>query len=270
MTSSRARIRCRRLTALAALAGLITAGCGTSQDGSSSKDSDATRSTSSAPAVIDPGDGGHYQPTIDPANFVDVIDNPYMPWKTGSRWLYEGAEGNEKQRVEVAVKPERKMIMGVNTVSVQDEVFHAGSRDPIEITTDWYAQDKAGNVWYFGEDTKEYENGKVSSTKGTWTAGVKGALPGIIMLASPRVGKAYRQEYAPGEAEDMAQVVRTDASVTVKAGRYDKVVVTKEWTPLEPKVVEEKSYAPTVGFVFKRQAAGGTGQLELVTFTPGG
>ena len=123
MTSSRARIRCRRLTALAILAGLITAGCGTSQDGSSSRDSDDTRSTSSAPAVIDPGDGGHYQPTIDPANFGDVIDNPYMPWKAGSRWLYEGAEGNEKQRVEVAVKPERKMIMGVNTESVQDEVY---------------------------------------------------------------------------------------------------------------------------------------------------
>src|SRR3954462_2004891 len=127
----------------------------------------------------------------------------------------------------------------------------------IEKTFNYYAQDKKGNVWYFGEDTREYKNGKVTSTKGSWEAGVDGAKPGIIMQAHPKVAQSYRQEYYKGEAEDMAKVLSLNESVTVPYGSFDRVLKTKEWTPLEPSYVEHKYYAPGVGQVYG-------GGLELV------
>jgi hypothetical protein len=135
--------------------------------------------------------------------------------------------------------------MGVECVVVNDKAWENGKL--IERTYDWHAQDKEGNVWYFGEDTKEYENGKVVSTKGSWEAGVDGAKPGIIMQAHPKVGQSYRQEYYKGEAEDMAKVINLNESVTVPYGSFDHVLVTKEWTPLEPSYAEHKYYAPGVG-----------------------
>ena len=132
----------------------------------------------------------------------------------------------------------------------------------IEKTYDWFAQDKEGTVWYFGEDTKEYENGKVVSTKGSWEAGVDGAKPGIIMQADPKVGQFLPPGVLPGEAEDMAKVLSLNESVTVPYGSFDHVLVTREWTPLQPGFYEKKYYARGVGQVYG-------GGLELVDVKTG-
>ena len=218
--------------------------------------------------VIDPGDGGEYAPEVDPADFVEAVDNPYLPLAPGSRWVYEGETADGLERIEVVVTDERREVLGISAVVVRDTVTLDG--EVIEDTLDWYAQDRAGNVWYLGEETAEYENGSVVSTAGSWEAGVDGALPGIVMLAEPVVGEAYRQEYYRGEAEDMGEVVRVGESVSVAFGEFDDVVVTEDWTPLEPEVVEEKSYAPGVGVVLEEKVAGADGErVELVEFDPG-
>jgi hypothetical protein len=219
-------------------------------------------------AVIDPGDGGNYAPTIDPANFVAVIDNPYMPLLPGAKWQYEATIDGEREKLAVVVTSERKQILGISAVVVRDTVL-TPEGEPVEVTSDWFAQDRDGNVWYLGEDSKDYENGKVSTTKGSWLAGKDGAYPGIVMRAAPAVGDAYRQEFYKGEAEDMAEVIRTGTTAKTAAESYDRVIVTREWTPLEPKVIEEKYYAPGIGKVLQIHTAGGVGRLELVKSTPG-
>ena len=182
-----------------------------------------------------------YTPHINPAEFTTTIDNEFFPMKPGTTFLYEG----KGERDEMSVTHDTKKVMGVECVVVDDRAWEDGKL--IEKTYDWFAQDKKGTVWYFGEDTKEYENGKVVSTKGSWEAGVDGAKPGIIMQADPKVGEPYRQEYYEGEAEDMARVLSTNASVTVPYGSFDKAIETKEWTPLEPGFYEKKYYARGVG-----------------------
>jgi hypothetical protein len=263
----------RRPLALVVAAGLVVgaAACG-GDGGNGSDEGGASRSATAEPSraaepVIDPGDGGDYAPVIDPADFVTQIDNPYMPLRPGSRWVYEGTDDGDDERVEVEVTPERREILGISAVVVRDTVTMDG--ELVEDTHDWFAQDRDGNVWYLGEETAEYEDGEVVTTEGSWEAGVDGALPGIVMPAAPAVGDAYRQEYYEGEAEDMGQVVRVGQSTTVAAGRYDDVLVTEDWTPLEPEVVEEKSYAPGVGLVLEVKTAGGEGRIELVSFSAG-
>ncbi len=182
-----------------------------------------------------------YAPHINPAHFTIKIDNEYLPLKPGTTFVYEG----KGERDEMSVTHRTKKVMGVECVVVDDRAWEGGQL--VEKTYDWFAQDEKGNVWYFGEDTKEYENGKVTSTKGSWEAGVDGAKPGIIMQADPKVGQTYRQEYYPGEAMDMAKVLSLDASVTVSYGFFDHVLETKEWTPLEPGFFEKKYYARGVG-----------------------
>jgi hypothetical protein len=152
--------------------------------------------------------------------------------------------------------------MGIEAVVVVDQVFEDG--ELVEDTEDWFAQDAEGNVWYLGEETAEYEDGEVVSTEGAWEAGVDGALPGIVMHADPQPGQAYRQEYDEGEAEDMAEVVRLDGTVSVPFGEFTDVVVIKEWTPLEPDVVEEKYYATGIGPVLEVTVVGGSERNELV------
>ena len=213
-------------------------------------------------AVIDPGDGGNYSPVVDPADFVAEISNPYLPLKPGSRRVYEGVENGETERIEVVVTGERREVMGVSTIVVQDRVYVAG--ELIEDTEDWFAQDLDGNVWYFGEESRELEDGEVVSTEGSWEAGVDGALPGIVMPADPMPGEAYRQEFYEGEAEDLAEVSAIAASASVPTGQYSDVVVIREWNPLEPDVVEEKYHAPGVGVVLEVVVEGGDGRVELV------
>jgi hypothetical protein len=240
------------------------AACG--DDDTTTADGDTSAERAAEP-VIDPGDGGDYHPEIDPADFVATIDNRYLPFIPGSRWIYEGTDDGEAERIEVEVTTDRRQVMGVSTTVVRDTVYVDG--ELAEDTFDWYAQDRGGNVWYMGEDTKEYENGEVSTTHGSWEAGVDGALPGIIMQAEPTVGDAYRQEYYAGEAEDLAEVTALNASEAVPFGDLDDLLVINEWNPLEPEVTEDKYFAPGVGTVLEVKTAGGEGRIELIEFTPG-
>ena len=206
-----------------------------------------------------------YAPEIEPTEFTSAIDNPYLPLVPGTRWVYANTDGAE--RVEVEVTTQTRTVMGVVCVVVSDTAFEDGQ--VIERTLDWYAQDTAGAVWYFGEETAEYENGLQTSTEGSWEAGVDGAQPGVVMPAHPEPGDPYRQEYYVGEAEDMGQVLATGQTITVPAGAYTDVVQTRDWTPLEPDVEEHKYYAPGVGVVAEVTTKGGSGSLELVEFTAG-
>lgn len=246
---------------------LLAFGCG-DDDGSTNVASDTSQaSEGSAEPVIDPGDGGNYQPNIDPADFVETIDNPYMPLTPGSEWVYEGVgDEGEMERIEVTVTEECRDVMGVSTLVVRDTEYVEG--ELVEDTYDWFAQDRDGNVWYFGEDTAEYEDGEVVTTEGSWEAGVDGALPGIVMLADPSVGDAYRQEYYAGEAEDMCEVLEVGATHSIGLGDCTDVLVTEDWTPLEPEVVENKYYAPGVGMIAEEKSAGATGSAELTEYTP--
>src|SRR5215216_186601 len=192
-----------------------------------------------------------YTPQINPANFTTTIDNEYFPLKPGTTFLYEG----KGERDQMSVTHQTRKVMGVECMVVDDRAWEDGKL--IEKTYDWFAQDKEGSVWYFGENTKEYEEGKVVSTKGSWEAGVDGAKPGIIMQADPKVGQSYHQEYYPGEAMDMAKVLSLNESVRVPYGSFDRVLETKEWSPLEPSYSEHKYYARRVGQVYG-------GGLELV------
>ena len=183
----------------------------------------------------------------------------------GSKWVYRetDAEGHEQQ-VEVTVTAETKKILGIDATVVHDVVSEDGQL--IEDTYDWYGQDKAGNIWYLGEDTKEYEDGKVVSTEGSWEAGVDGAQAGILLPANPEVGMTYRQEYYAGEAEDNGEILSLDERVEVPFGSFEHVLMTKDTTPLEPKVLEHKFYAKGVGPVLAIGISGGGGREELVSF----
>jgi hypothetical protein len=206
-----------------------------------------------------------YSPHIDPANFVAAIDNPLLPFTPGTVLRYEGTSGGEPQVNTVTVTHETRGIIGVTCVVVADSVFTGVQL--VEATLDWYAQDRDGNVWYFGEDSKEYQNGVLVSTEGSWLAGVDGAKPGIVMEADPKVGDSYRQEYQKDVAEDQAQVLSLGEQVTVPFGSYAQCPETKEWTRLEPGVVEHKYYARSVGMLKSVMVAGGSDQSELVSVT---
>jgi hypothetical protein len=198
---------------------------------------------------------------LDAADFTTEIDNRYWPMRPGSRWVYR--EGD--QRVVVTVTDETKRMMGIEARVVHDVVTEKG--ELVEDTYDWYAQDDDGNVWYLGEDTKEYENGEVASTEGSWEAGVDGAQPGILLPAEPEPGMKYRQEYSEGKAEDAAEVLSLDERVRVPFGAFEDVLQTKDVTPLEPDLVEHKYYAKGVGPILAKTVSGGTGREELVRFT---
>jgi hypothetical protein len=195
--------------------------------------------------------------------FSTTIDNPYLPLRPGTTLRYEGGD----EVIEVAVTGANRIVMGVTTIVVRDKVRQDGKL--IEDTEDWYAQDTTGNVWYFGEDTAECEDGAITSRHGAWEAGVDGAQPGISMLADPRVGDRYRQEFYEGEAEDQARVIRLGDAVDGSTGSYRDVLVTEDFTPLEPDLLEHKLYAPGVGMVEERTIKGGSGVLELVEIAHG-
>ncbi len=201
---------------------------------------------------------------LDPADFSADITNPYTPWKPGSRWVYreEGENGETLQVVITATSVTRKIANGVTARVVRDTVTSDGAI--VEDTFDWYAQDKDGTVWYLGEDTAEFENGKVSSREGSFEAGVDGALPGVSMPGKPEPGLAYRQEFLKGEAEDNGEVLSLDEMADVPAGHFDKVLLTKDTITIEPDVLEYKLYAPGVGGVLTFGVSGGAGREELI------
>ena len=208
--------------------------------------------------------------TLDPAAMTVRIDNPYWPMRPGTRWTYrETAPDGTRQRVVVAVTRRTRLIAnGVTARVVRDVVTEDGA--PVEVTEDWYAQDRAGNVWYLGEDTAEYEDGRVVSREGSWEAGVDGAQPGVIMPARPRPGLRYRQEHYAGHAEDRAEVLSVREQAQVPAGHFRRVLMTRDTTPLEPRVSELKLYARGVGPVLVVAVSGGAGREELVRVRRGG
>jgi len=203
-----------------------------------------------------------YSPSIDPAGFTAAVDNPYFPLPPGARWVYEGRVEDGLERTVVEVTGDTRVVMGVTCVVVHDTVTVDG--EMIEDTFDWFAQDADGAVWYFGEETYEYEDGEIVSTEGAWEAGVDGAQPGIAMPARPQVGDSYRQEYYAGEAEDTAEVLSLTESATVPVGTYEDLLVTEDINPLEPEVVEHKYYARGVGPILTVQVQGGSDREELV------
>ena len=187
-----------------------------------------------------------YKPVVDPTNFQSKVDNPYFPLVPGTILKYQEKGGGETSEKEITVTSETKEIMGVKCVVVHDVVAQKG--EVKEDTYDWYAQDKQGTVWYFGEETREFKAGGRVSHEGSWEAGVKGAQPGIVMPGDPKPGKPYRQEYSPNIAEDMGQVIATNDTVTVPAGTFNGCVKIKEWSMLESGN-EYQWYAKGVGVV---------------------
>ncbi|HEU4980201.1 MAG TPA: hypothetical protein VFT14_03220 [Solirubrobacterales bacterium] len=248
-----------RIVAAAALlpALLLGAGCG-------SDDESASERTEAGSSTLPQGADGV---SLDPAEFTTEITNPYWPMRPGSRWVYRETDGDAVQRVVVTVTERTKRIAnGIEARVVRDVVSE--DDEPVEVTDDWYAQDSDGNVWYMGEDTAEYENGKIVSREGSFEAGVDGAQPGVIMPADPEVGQSFRQEYLEGEAEDRARVLSLDAEASVPFGSFEGVLQTEDTNPLsDPPEVEHKFYARDIGPVLAIGVAGGSGREELVSYT---
>ena len=199
-----------------------------------------------------------------PRDFVSRVDNPYSPFVPGMRWVYRGGTPQERERIVVEVLDRTKLIQGITATVVRDTVKVNG--DLIEDTLDWYAQDRRGSVWYLGEDTREYEDGQVVSTEGSWEAGVDGAQAGVIMFERPRVGEPFRQEYYPGHAEDQATFLTLDTRVATEAGAFRRVRMTEDTTALDPAITELKFYARGVGVVLEFDLAPEAGRTELVRF----
>jgi hypothetical protein len=202
---------------------------------------------------------------LDPARFSTRIDHPYWPMRPGDRWTYRQVDpGGGQGRIEVTVTDRTRTVLGVEARVVHDVRTVDGR--VVEETDDWYAQDTTGNLWYLGEDTRQYQSDGVVSTKGAWQAGVDGAQPGILLPARPRPGMTSQQERFDGRAEDRSTVLGLGMRARVPYGFFDHLLVTKEWTPLEPNVLEHKFYAPGVGPVLAITVSGGSGREELLRF----
>jgi hypothetical protein len=208
---------------------------------------------------------GPSTPAFDPANFVANVTNQLFPLPTGRIQFYQGQSEGAAQMDSAEVLSDRKTILGIPATVVHDRVYTEGALT--EDTFDWYAQDKDGNVWYLGEDTKELDNGQVVSTEGSWEAGVNGAEAGIIMWADPsaHLNVEYRQEFAKGVAEDLGKVVAVNQSVTVPFGSLAGCVKTEDRSALEAGILENKFYCPDIGIAFETTFQGGNDRNELVT-----
>ncbi len=250
------------LLLLGSVFALSLGGCGGSGSATTGAATSAGVATTSLPRGSKPF-------PLDPADFTTEITNPYWPMRPGSRWIYRetDAEGSAS-RVVVTVLDKTKMIAnGVEARIVHDQVTEDGTVK--EDTCDWYAEDAAGNLWYLGEDTTEFENGKPKTKEGSWEAGRDGALAGIIMPAHPQVGMTYREEYYQGHAEDGASIIATDAFASVPFGKFDHAVQTRNFSGIEPNVIEEKIYARGVGVVLEITVSGGSDRDELVSYRKG-
>jgi hypothetical protein len=195
--------------------------------------------------------------------FVDRVDNPWFPLTPGTTLIYRGVKDGEPARDIVTVTKRTKLIQGVRCTVVRDLLYLNGKL--AERTSDWYAQDANGNVWYYGEATAELDpKGRVKNTEGSWQSGIHGARAGIFMPAKPRVGESFRQEYFKGQAEDHFQILSLNASVKVPYTSSKHALLTKEWTPLEPDVLDHKLYVRGIGNVKEETVKGGNERIVLV------
>jgi hypothetical protein len=242
------------LVAAVAAGALAVAGCGSSGTGSGGtagapppSAASHSPSKSATPSRLAPA-SGPYRPRIDPADFSPTIDNRYFPLHPGMTFHLRGTaeNGTTPQADSVVVTSRTAPILGVDSRAVRDTVYSRGK--PIERTYDYYAQDRAGNVWYMGEDARDYRNGRFAKASDSWRGGVGTAEPGIIMPAHPAPsGGSYRQEYLPGHAMDQARVVGPSGTVNTPAGTFKGTLTTIETSVLEPGLSEQKWYAAGVG-----------------------
>jgi hypothetical protein len=203
-----------------------------------------------------------HMPSTASTKFVGGVHNPWFPLEAGTTFVYTGEKDAQAGRDVVRVTGRTKTIRGVRCAGVDDRLYLKGRLE--ERTTDWYAQDDAGNVWYFGEATAELNKaGRVTSREGSWLAGVDGAQPGIIMPTNPTVGETFRQEYYKGQAEDHFAVVSVSASVVVPYTASAHALLTKEWTPLEPGTLDHKLYIRGIGLAKEETIKGGDERWEL-------
>jgi hypothetical protein len=232
------------------------AGCGSSGNDSSTAQQSGTFPQSSEPS------------NLNPADFTTNVDNPYFPLPVGAQWHIRvtDQEGLVQHEVITVTDQTKKVADGVTTRVVKDLVYQDGKL--AERTDDWYAQDKDGNVWYFGENTADIDirTGK-ADTSGSFEAGAKGADAGIAMLAHPEAGMTYREEYYKGHAEDRSRVLALGQQAEVPAGHYTDVLLTEDYSPIEPDVLELKFYAKGIGQVLAPTVSGGSEREELVSFT---
>ena len=203
---------------------------------------------------------------LDPADFTTRIDHPYWPMRPGTTWRYVETGGGESQRVTVTVTRRTRVIEGVRARVVHDVVRSGG--EIVENTFDWYAQDSGGSLWYLGEFTREYEDGEVVSTEGSWEHGRDGAQAGVVLPARPRVACRWREEYLDGEAEDRAFVLSRRESLQTPTGFHRRVLHTANWTPLQPRLLENKLYARGVGPVLELDLSPQPSRAVLVGVSP--
>ena len=223
------------------------------------------RGASAAPSCVLPtfGPGVAYKPLIDPSTFTPNVDNPWFPLKVGTTLVYSGVKDG-KQAVDLfAATAKTRIIDGVETRVVEDRLLLDGRLE--ERTSDYYAQDACGNVWYFGEDTAVLDrNGRVVDTSGSFHAGEAGAQPGVFMQAQPELRRTFRQEWLKGQAEDTFTAVDLSTSVVVPYGAFDHALRTAERTALEPGVLDNKYYVQGIGEVVEKSVKGPREELRLI------
>lgn len=216
-------------------------------------------------SLVATASAAHRTNSIPPASsFSARVNNPWFPLLPGTRYVYTGVKDGKRSRDVMVVTHATRTIDGISCVAVSDKLYLLGRLE--ERTTDWYSQDARGNVWYFGERTAELDaHGQVTSTEGTWTAGVAGAQPGIYMPADPSVGQSGRQEYYKGHAEDHFKVIGRFNTVSPRGAA--NIVLTSETTLLEPGTVDHKMYVRGIGTVLEQTEHGPNERNELVSVT---
>jgi len=251
----------RKLLTIAPLFAVLFAACGSNQ-------SSPTGSSGTAPAGTQPTAVGT-QTSADPSNFSGgPVDNPWFPLTPGTTLAYRGVKDGQPSRETFTTLSKTKTIQGVPCTVVSDRLYLTGKLE--ERTLDYYAQDNDGTVWYFGEDTAELNpDGSVKSTEGTWLSGRDGAEAGIFMPAEPQVGQSFRQEYFKGHAEDHFRILDLAASVKTPGATSDQALLSEEWTPLEPNVIDHKYYVRGIGTVLEQTAKGPLERNTLVEVRKG-
>ena len=213
-------------------------------------------------AVAGASPQARYEPVLNPADFVHSITNPYFPLPVGRTLIYRGIRDGVTQIDTVHVTSQTRVLEGITATAVSDVATHNGKL--LEKTTDWYAQDKQGTVWYLGEKTAAFSGGHVDHS-GSWLAGVNDGEPGIVMKANPQIPDAYRQEFLAGQAEDTAWIVNRGGSIKLPFKVAHNVVTSLEFTVLEPTVIDKKIYAPGLGIVMEQAVQGPQEVATLVS-----